>query len=88
MSDDYTKEKTDSIIDTHKIMVELLKELSLVTNSFFEKEIDSINENEKFFIISRAINLFYVSWFENMGRQFDNKEYKVTFEKIKDTGNE
>ena len=57
------KEKEKAIIDNYKIMNELCIEISAVTNSFFEKEIELLNPNEKFFIVSRAINIFYVSWF-------------------------
>lgn len=56
--------------DTYKMLAEFEK----ITVKYMEQEGSIIPHNEKFLVVSRAVNAYGVTWFNHFWRQFNIEE--------------
>jgi hypothetical protein len=81
MSED---EKKDLVYNIHKEVVGLADQIKGCVDAYFAKDVSHlIDHNEKFLVISRAINISAKLWYDHFAREFnpENKVEKASKEK-------
>lgn len=62
----------EDIVKIHEEVIGLAQEMSKTIDSYFEKNTgDLLTNNDKFLVVSRAINVHAKKWFEHFYTQFD-----------------